>query len=241
MTGFLASVSSVEEATLALSGGADIIDLKNPRSGALGALAHDLIRQTVATVASRVPTSATIGDLEPSPALVAEAVRNMKTTGVDFIKIGFFADCNQAHRLIDGLALEAQSHRLVAVLFADSAYDLTLLPKLAEAGFHGVMLDTATKNGAGLCHSLPTAELMRFVETAAQHRLLSGLAGQLTLADIPTLLPLRPDYLGFRSALCRSGDRGQQIDELAIKRVRSAICRVNRSVNTDSIKPAVQN
>ena len=40
MTGFLASVASVEEAKIALAGGADIIDLKNPHSGGTGCLYH---------------------------------------------------------------------------------------------------------------------------------------------------------------------------------------------------------
>ena len=38
MTGLLASVASPEEARIAAACGVDIIDLKNPRAGALGAL-----------------------------------------------------------------------------------------------------------------------------------------------------------------------------------------------------------
>ena len=44
MTGFLASVSSVEEARLVRSLGADVIDLKDPARGALGALDEDSVR-----------------------------------------------------------------------------------------------------------------------------------------------------------------------------------------------------
>ena len=38
MSKLLISVTSAEEALLALEGGADIIDMKNPLEGALGAL-----------------------------------------------------------------------------------------------------------------------------------------------------------------------------------------------------------
>ena len=43
MTALLASVRSVAEAELALAGGADVIDLKDPSQGALGALPLSLI------------------------------------------------------------------------------------------------------------------------------------------------------------------------------------------------------
>ena len=38
ITGMLASVANLAEARLAAAGGADIVDLKNPVAGALGAL-----------------------------------------------------------------------------------------------------------------------------------------------------------------------------------------------------------
>ena len=63
MTGLLASVMTVEEAEAALAGGADIIDLKDPRRGALGALPAPVIRDCVAAIAGRQPVSATVGPL----------------------------------------------------------------------------------------------------------------------------------------------------------------------------------
>ena len=44
MTGMLASVNSVAESLLVLSAGVDIIDLKQPALGALGALIQFLMR-----------------------------------------------------------------------------------------------------------------------------------------------------------------------------------------------------
>ncbi|TIQ75182.1 MAG: dihydroneopterin aldolase, partial [Mesorhizobium sp.] len=38
MTRMLASVTGVDEAEIALSGGVDIVDLKDPKAGALGAV-----------------------------------------------------------------------------------------------------------------------------------------------------------------------------------------------------------
>ena len=47
MTGMLASVCSIEEAKLVQESDIDIIDLKNPREGALGALELSVIKNIV--------------------------------------------------------------------------------------------------------------------------------------------------------------------------------------------------
>ncbi len=63
MTMMLASVRSLDEALIALEGGADLIDLKEPSRGALGALDHAAVRICVQAIGGRRPVSATIGDL----------------------------------------------------------------------------------------------------------------------------------------------------------------------------------
>ncbi len=90
MTGMLASVNSVEEALLALAANVDIIDLKQPALGALGALETDLVKTIVAKINGRCPVSATVGDLPMQPEIVYPAVKAMVETGVDYVKIGFF-------------------------------------------------------------------------------------------------------------------------------------------------------
>ena len=90
MTGMLASVNSLEEALLALSANVDIIDLKQPALGALGALETDLVKAIVNEINGRCPVSATIGDLPMQPEIVYQAVKAMAETGVDYVKIGFF-------------------------------------------------------------------------------------------------------------------------------------------------------
>lgn len=223
MTGFLASVASVEEAKIALAGGADIIDLKNPHAGALGALPLTTIAETVEIIGNNAQTSATIGDLTTDSGNIPDAVKAMQATQVDFIKIGLFTEGGKLSELINSLSYEASNYKLIAVLFADQPLDLNLLPQLAEAGFHGVMLDTATKQGSGLRTNLSDHELARFVQIAKQLGLVSGLAGQLTASDIHTLLPHNPDYLGFRSALCAQHQRTQVIDSKAILKIRRLI------------------
>ncbi|BBP05164.1 hypothetical protein TPL01_10450 [Sulfuriferula plumbiphila] len=223
MTGWLASITGIEEARLALAAGAHIIDAKNPHAGALGALTHATVHALVAEVAGRVPVSATIGDFPTmDPLAVTGAVAEMAATGVDFVKIGLFpspalADC------LDALASLARQYRLVAVLFADRNPDLQLPARLAAIGFNGVMLDTADKTGGGLLAHQPVARLAEFVEQARYLHLLSGLAGSLKLADIPVLMPLKPDYLGFRGALCHGHTRTHTLNTSAIATLAKAM------------------
>src|SRR6478609_8313715 len=63
MTGLLVSVRSAAEARTALAGGADIIDIKEPRRGALGPADPNVWKEIQETVGRRVPVSAALGEL----------------------------------------------------------------------------------------------------------------------------------------------------------------------------------
>src|SRR3954453_5914115 len=139
MTRMLASVTGPREAEVALGAGADIIDLKDPARGALGAVAVGVIRDTVGVIAGRRPVSAVTGDTPMEPATVRALVEDTAEVGVDYVKQGFFPG-GDAAGCIRALAPVASRTRLIAVLFADRAPDLSLLPALAEAGFAGAML-----------------------------------------------------------------------------------------------------
>jgi (5-formylfuran-3-yl)methyl phosphate synthase len=227
MTLLLASVRTPDEAERALAGGADIIDLKEPAQGALGRLPDDAIAAILGAVAGRRPTSATIGDMPLAPAPVLAAVRAMAANGVDIVKIGIFA--GDAAATLAALGEAARDGvRLVGVLFADRAPDPSLLARCGDAGFHGAMLDTADKSAGALPRHLPPAVLARFIAEARRRGLLAGLAGSLTTEDVPRLLPLRPDYLGFRSALT-SGGRDAPLDPAAVARLRALLDDAPRS------------
>ena len=223
MTAMLATVRTLDEALFALEAGADFIDLKEPSQGALGALDHAAVRVCVQAIGGRRPVSATIGDIvSMDPREMTAAVERMAATGVDYIKIGFFAH-PQAFDCAKALKTLARKTRLVAVMFADEAYDLALVDALYDAGFTGAMLDTAHKTGKTLRDWRREEDLRDFVNRARGHGLLSGLAGSLRKEDVPHLLKIEPDYLGFRGALCSGSNRNQNLDEAAFTRIRRAI------------------
>ncbi|MGO9134296.1 MAG: (5-formylfuran-3-yl)methyl phosphate synthase [Methylovirgula sp.] len=224
MTLMLASVADVAEAEIAIVEGADIIDLKDPLEGPLGALPLATVAAIVAATAGRRFVSAVAGNLEMVPASVLAAAEALAATGVDYLKIGFFPGGDPA-ACIDALRPLAERVRLIGVLFADQPLDLGLLPRFAAAQFAGVMLDTATKGKGRLLDYKNIAALKDFADAAHAAKLAVGLAGSLEPPDISRLLPLDPTFLGFRGALCVGRDRTARLDADHVKLVRDLIPR----------------
>jgi FolB domain-containing protein len=234
MTLFLASVTGADEAEIALAHGADIIDLKDAAKGGLAPLSVDAVRTAVAAVAGRRPVSAVAGEPGMDADALTGSVQEIARTGVDYIKVGL--DPGPQHKArVQELAPVARQTRLVAVLFADQQPDFTLLPLLAQCGFAGAMLDTARKGAGRLLDHADVATLDDFAERCRAHRLMCGLAGSLEAPDVPRLLLLAPDLLGFRGALCAGHMRGGRLDPQAVDLVRELIPHDNPRLRADPI------
>lgn len=240
MTLFLASVRDAAEAEVALACGADIIDLKDPSRGALGAVSLDAIAATVRSVGGRAPVSATIGDLSLRDAVISNAVRATATVGADFVKVGLFPG-TEAEDCFSLLAAEASQARVILVAFADALPEFNAIRVAARIGAAGVMLDTMGKAAVSLPDHLSTAELGTFVHSANAEGLIVGLAGSLKAKHVPPLLALDPDLLGFRGALCRAGAREDPFDPVAAVSIRALIPQMpSRLPGADSPALAAQ-
>lgn len=233
MTRMLGSVTGPDEAEIALSTGVDIIDLKDPCAGALGAASAQAIRDTLALIAGRAPVSAVCGDLPMQPDTLRAGAEEIAATGVDYVKVGFFPS-PQAMQCAAALEPLAAKTKLVAVLFADLSPDFDLLPIFGRHRFHGAMVDTAHKSGGRLLDHLPPPRIAEFVDRAKAIGLLVGLSGSLEAPDIPRLLPFAPDFLGFRGALC-DGGRDGSLDAGAAAAIRDLIPRVHRASPPSSV------
>lgn len=221
MTLFLASVTGVQEAETVLAEGADVIDLKDPAAGAFGAVPPATVRETVRAIGGRRALSAVTGDLPMRPEALVAAASALAASGVDYVKVGLFADPGR-EACIRALAPLAARAKLVGVMFADAGADPGLLPLMAQSGFAGAMLDTARKDAGSLLELNELPALGAFVDACASHRLLAGLAGRLEPPDVPRLLLLQPDLLGFRGALCAGGRRARVAAE-AVAAIRALI------------------
>ena len=176
MTGMLASVRDEREARLVRRAGVDVIDLKDPAAGALGALETELVRRIVDRTDKGVPFSATIGDVPYRATVIAPRIRAMAETGVDFIKVGVFGDALDAAVLDMLRGFSRQDVRIILVLFAEDP-----LPRdfrlLADSGATGIMLDTRDKRTGSLRDKLPDRSLRAFVRQARAAGLLCAQIG----------------------------------------------------------------
>jgi len=222
MTLLLASVTGPDEAETADRHGVDIIDLKDSRNGTFGAVTPDVVAATLAAIDRRRPVSAVAGELAMEPDRIVRAVTALADAGVDYVKVALFAEPRRED-CIRTLSALARRVKLVGVMFADHGFDEALVPLMASSGFAGAMLDTARKTGGRLIDHMSVAALGGFVDACRQHGVMGGLAGSLEAPDVPRLLLLAPDVLGFRGALCGDGDRAGQIDPAAVDIIRALI------------------
>ena len=174
MTLFLASVRDEAEAELALLARADLIDLKEPRRGALGAVDRETTMAIVSAIAGRTTVSATIGDLPMRAEEISAAVLDRTDCGVDYVKFGLFPEAD-ARRCLVALGPVARSVRLIVVLFADRLPAFDAVATAADMGAAGVMLDTAGKTSGSLRDHLDLRKLASFVTRAKSHGLIVGL------------------------------------------------------------------
>ncbi len=212
----LISVTSADEIKAALQGGAGIIDVKNPAEGALGAAPA----ATLIELHRRLPpdrlSSAALGESDSAPGALALAGYGAASLGVRYVKLGLrTADPAEAVALLQtvraSIKLANPACGLIAVGYADAtrinALSWQLLPALAhEAGIEGGMIDTALKDGPRLFDYCTEADLRQWLADCRQFGLLCALAGSLEAVDLPAIVRLQPDVVGFRRAACR-GDR----------------------------------
>ncbi|OIR04538.1 hypothetical protein GALL_134740 [mine drainage metagenome] len=223
MTQLLISVTSIEEAQIALENGADIIDLKDPAAGALGALPLSKIQAVVDYVNGIKLVSATIGDLPMQPDLILQQVIALVNAKVDIVKIGFFETDDYQPCLDVLLSLTQKGIKLIAVLFAEHTYSTSLIDDIKNAGFIGVMLDTAKKNGSTLLDYYSEAQRMSFSQRILALGLSYGLAGSLRLEHVATVQKMHPTYIGFRGGVCAENRRQLSLNGAKIKEIRNVL------------------
>lgn len=224
MTQLLISVTSIAEAQMALENGADIIDLKDPSAGALGALPLDLIESIVNFVRKQNRlSSATIGDLPMQPDLLAKQVAELTKTSVDYIKIGFF-EAGDYQPCLDGLKCTTQAGvKLIAVLFAEYAYPSNIIEAIKNAGFIGIMLDTAKKNGLTLMDYYSDEQRAIFARQVLKCGLSLGLAGSLKVRHVVIAKKINPTYMGFRGGVCDENKRALDLNKAKIRAIRKIL------------------
>lgn len=204
MTLMLASVTGPDEAETAIAAGADIIDFAGSGT-VLGTPDLATLAAVVRAVAGRRRVSAGVGELPADLNAAVARVQAVAEAGADSLLVPVL---DESFRALSGLAGRV---RLIGVLLADRDADLGMIGQLADAGFAGSFLDTAEPGNRLLDHADPP-KLAQFMSLCRNRDLAGGFAGGLEAPDVPRLLALKPDVLGFRDALCAGHDRRAGIE-----------------------------
>ncbi len=213
----LASIKNIDEIENAVRGGADIIDLKNPEEGSLGAAAPWDIKSLKEYYKDQI-ISAAIGDFPNLPNTAALAALGAAVSGADYVKIGLLGvkSRSDALKVMKNVVKAVKSFNpeifVVGAGFADfqkvnSINPLELPEILHEANADIVMIDTAIKDGHTLFSYFDESSLRKFVDSAHEFKIQAALAGSLSINHIPFLKKIHTDVIGFRTAICDNGNR----------------------------------
>jgi (5-formylfuran-3-yl)methyl phosphate synthase len=213
----------------------DIVDVKNPKEGSLGANFPWVIRAIRDRIPSGTQVSATVGDAPYKPGTVALAALGAVVSGATYIKVGLYG-CSttaQAIEVMTGAVRAVRDHdphaKVVAAGYADAqkigCVNPLAIPYIAhEAGCDVAMVDTAMKGSTDLFDHMPYEVCADFIRSSHELGVEVALAGSLTTRHLPDLARLGPDIIGIRGAVCEGGDRNQgRISSRLIQEFRTAM------------------
>jgi uncharacterized protein (UPF0264 family) len=249
----LVSVVDAAEARAAAAAGAEIVDVKNPAEGSLGAPSPTVIADVRAAVRAELPVSAAIGDMPNLPGTAALAALGAARSGATFVKVGLWGTATEGDAIAllrtirEGVA-SVPGAMVVAAAYADARriadarvpaellppvattpgahapLSPELLPRVARAAGVGIcLLDTAVKDGRGLLEWLSPDALASLVADAHAAGLQMALAGALRLEDLAVVRDAGADIAGVRSAACRDDRRSGDLDAERVRALRYAI------------------
>jgi uncharacterized protein (UPF0264 family) len=196
----------------------DIVDVKKPDEGSLGANFPWVIREIRDAVPADKPVSATVGDVPYKPGTVAQAALGAVVSGATYIKVGLYGCTTpeQAVEVMRGVVRAVKDYRADAFVVASGYADahrigcvnpLALPDIAARSGADAAMLDTAVKDGTRLFDHVPPDVCAEFVRRAHAAGLLAALAGSVKTGDLGELARIKTDIVGVRGAVCEGGDR----------------------------------
>jgi uncharacterized protein (UPF0264 family) len=233
----LVSPKDLEEAKAVIRGNADIVDVKNPKEGSLGANFPWVIKAIKELVEKEggngMQMSAAIGDFDYKPGTASLAALGAASVGADYIKIGLLKikTREEAIDLLSGVVRAVKgfdpTKKVVSAFYSDykrinsiSPFEITEIGKAVDIDV--AMVDTGIKDGKSTFEFLDEDELKTFISESKALGLETALAGSLTFDDIPALKAIGPDILGVRGMVC-GGDRNSQVREELVTELRRKV------------------
>lgn len=222
----LVSVRTPLEAALAAQARVDIIDVKEPKAGALGMASVEVIESCLQQVQSINPLSQTslacgeVIDWERSRTPAGEI-----RVAPEYLKLGLAGlgnDSNWEQRWlktrtqISGCFDPSTQPQWIAVVYADTALANSPAPDeiiqaAASTGCVGLLFDTFSKQEGTFADWVSPDQLGGFLHQIHTAGLFCAVAGRLTEQSIIDLQKLPVDIFGVRSAVCHNGVREAEV------------------------------
>ncbi len=222
-TEFLVSLKKLDEISDEVVNEVDIIDLKNPSNGSIGAWDSFEIKKAISLFKHKIQISATLGDIFVNKEFLIK-LDQFDSLNLDFIKFGLLSyNLKNLFEKINLLESRAYRTNLVCVVFVDIERNLELVDKNLEnfyrCGLRHIMLDTYGKNNGNLLKFCRTIYLKEFILKCKNLDIKVGLAGSIQEDEIPIIFNLKPNIIGFRSAICKLNKRTSSIDLHKIRKL----------------------
>lgn len=220
----LVSVRDVAEAEAALTGGADIIDIKEPLRGPMGQADVATISAIIEFVNGRRPVTAALGELTEH--LDSSAVTFKRA--LSYIKIALaHAPADWSEHLLRLFSKDALP-KLIVVAYADhrevgAPEPENVLRWVCHHQAAGMLIDTAVKDGHGFFDHLDSGRAQQLVQQCRSMGGLIALAGALKDEAFEKALKLKPDIVGVRTAACVGHDRQAHIHRDLVEELASLI------------------
>lgn len=228
----LVSVRSVAEAEAALSGGAAIIDIKEPAAGPLGKADDAAIRVIVQQVNRRRPVSAALGELIdwcPYPA-------NETFDSLAYLKWGLAACRERDWRALFAAAAQERTATAVLAAYADwqeaDAPSVDEICEFACARGGVLLIDTYRKQAnrgetaaPHLLSWLSMDAIAAICQACRKAGVAVALAGSLNAERISVLKPANPDWFAVRGAVCEMGRREGAVSAERVRELAAIISK----------------
>ncbi len=221
MTRLIVSVKNRREALLAHSAGVDLIDVKDPARGSLGAVDPLAAVKIVAELGGQnIPLSVSLGELIDLPGNADFSF----VRGFQFAKVGM-AGAGGIHWRKRLRELQAQmpiGSELVTTCYVDytdcNAPDFRSILNFAFVqDVPAILFDTYRKsNGDLFCHCT-LGEVADSISCCNAAGLKSVLAGSLNTNHLGLIHELQPDFIALRGAVCKPDRQGRLDPQLVQK------------------------
>lgn len=231
----LVSIRDEMEARVALRAGIEMLDVKDPSAGPLGAAPPEVLRKIADTIApsSNIHFSAALGELQSLSSGISHF--ELPPT-LDFVKLGLSACCSvpdwkeRFRQAKDQLRSSSgrRSPGWVAVVYADhtecgAPAPADVIDFAIQAECVGLLVDTFTKTGRSTFDFLAAPDLSPLRRACRENGLFFALAGSIKAEHLPAARNLEPDIIAVRGAVCKGENRTEGIDFDAIQLFQRAL------------------